>query len=390
MTHGTGRGTDRQRERDPVVTASSVSGRSAPENGRSAPGRGRSAPGNDRSAPTLPRPRGPLSAGVIGALKGDRAALPALSPEVSGPGPDPYGQDLQLALYVLYELHYRGFAGVDDDNEWDPSLLRLRGAAERRFLSALRSDVPDGRGVDDALAALLVEPPGHDEHGVSHFLQRKGELWHLREYAALRSLYHLKEADPHAWVIPRLRGRAKAAMVAVEYDEFGAGRAENIHARLFADLMADLGLDTTYGRYLDAGPAAALATVNLMSLLGLHRSLRGALAGHFATVEITSSPASRRLARAMRRTGAGPAAQRFYDEHVEADAVHEQVVRRDVIGGLLTDEPHLAPDIVFGIAATTLLEEQLARHLLSAWHAGVTSLRVPLDARGEHLADGGP
>ncbi|MFE4829307.1 iron-containing redox enzyme family protein [Streptomyces sp. NPDC056672] len=347
-------------------------------------------PGNDRFAPTLPRPRGPLSAGVIGALKGDRAALPALSPEASGPGPDPYGEDLQLALYVLYELHYRGFAGVDDDDEWDPSLLRLRGAAERRFLTALRSDVPDSRGVDDALAALLVEPPGHDDRGVSHFLQRKGELWHLREYAALRSLYHLKEADPHAWVIPRLRGRAKAAMVAVEYDEFGAGRAENIHARLFADLMADLGLDTTYGRYLDAGPAAALATVNLMSLLGLHRSLRGALAGHFATVEITSSPASRRLAQAMRRTGAGPAAQRFYDEHVEADAVHEQVVRRDVIGGLLTDEPHLAPDIVFGIAATTLLEEQLARHILSAWHTGETSLRVPLDARGEHLADGGP
>jgi hypothetical protein len=78
-------------------------------------------------------------------------------------------------------------------------------------------------------------------------LERHGELWQLREYAALRSLYHLKEADPHAWVIPRLRGRAKAGMVAIEYDEFGAGRAENIHAQLFADLMTELGLDTGYG-----------------------------------------------------------------------------------------------------------------------------------------------
>ena len=25
--------------------------------------------------------------------------------------PDPYGLDLQLALYMCYELHYRGFAG---------------------------------------------------------------------------------------------------------------------------------------------------------------------------------------------------------------------------------------------------------------------------------------
>lgn len=39
-------------------------------------------------------------------------------------------------------------------------------------------------------------------------------------------------------------------MAAVEFDEFGGGRADRVHARLFADLMADLGLDTTYGRYL--------------------------------------------------------------------------------------------------------------------------------------------
>ncbi len=60
--------------------------------------------------------------------------------------------------------------------------------------------------------------------------------------------------------------------------------------------MTDLGLDTAYGRHLDAAPAEMLAVVNLMSLFGLHRELRGALVGHFAEVEITSSPGSRRLA----------------------------------------------------------------------------------------------
>lgn len=79
-------------------------------------------------------------------------------------------------------------------------------------------------------------------------------------------------------------------MAAIEYDEFGAGRADRVHARLFADLMTDLGLDTTYGRYLDDGRASMLALVNLMSMFGLHRRLRGALVGHFAAVEITSSP----------------------------------------------------------------------------------------------------
>ncbi|MFF3749362.1 iron-containing redox enzyme family protein [Streptomyces sp. NPDC002018] len=339
-------------------------------------------PSTDRHAaryagPALPEPRGELSARAIDVLRGLGTPLPGARDTGRA---DPYGEDLQLTLYVLYELHYRGFAGVGGHHEWDPELLRLRGAAEERFLTALRADAPSTGGVDEALAALLVEPVGDDGNSVSHYLRREGELRHLREYAALRSLYHLKEADPHAWVIPRLRGRAKAAMVAIEYDEFGAGRAEDVHAQLFADLMADLGLGTAYGRYLDTGPAEALATVNLMSLLGLHRSLRGALVGHFAAVEVTSSPGSRRLAEAMRRTDAGPAAERFYDEHVEADAVHEQVVRRDVIGGLLDDEPELAPDVVFGIRATELLEDRLGRHVLSAWRDGRTALRAPLDA----------
>ena len=52
-----------------------------------------------------------------------------------------------------------------------------------------------------------------------------------------RSIYHHKEADPHAWVIPRLRGTAKAALVAVEFDEFGGGHADRMHSQLYADLL---------------------------------------------------------------------------------------------------------------------------------------------------------
>jgi hypothetical protein len=334
----------------------------------------------EREGQPLPTPRGPLSAAVADRL---RAAGPPPGAEQIAAA-DPYGDDLQLALYLCYELHYRGFAGVDPEHEWDPELLRARAGLEKRFLAALRADAPVHDGVDDALADLLVEPV--DGTGVTHYLRDEGELWMLREYAAHRSLYHLKEADPHAWVLPRLWGRAKAAMAAVEFDEFGGGRADRVHARLFADLMADLGLDTTYGRYLEAASAEALATVNMMSLFGLHRALRGALVGHFAAVEVTSSPGSRRLAEAMRRTGAGPAAEHFYDEHVEADAVHEQVVRRDVIGGLLEEEPHLAPDVAFGIDATDFVEDRFARRLLADWRAGRSSLRSHVTSGASHTS----
>lgn len=323
----------------------------------------------DHDGPLFPSPRGPVSAGVKGYLL-NNGPLPR--PETVAAA-DPYGDDLQIALYLCYELHYRGLAGVPPEREWDTDLLRTRAALEHRFLTTLRADTTVHDSVEDALGDLLVEPV--EGSGVSHFLREQGELWQVREYATHRSLYHLKEADPHAWVLPRLTGRAKVAMAAVEFDEFGGGRPDRLHARLFANLMTDLGLDTTYGRYVDAASAEMLATVNLMSLFGLHRALRGALVGHFAAVEITSSPGSRRLADAMRRTGAGPAAEHFYDEHVEADAVHEQVVRHDVIGGLLEEQPHLAPDVVFGIDATGHVEDRFAARLLEDWRAGRSSLR---------------
>ncbi|MGW7317236.1 iron-containing redox enzyme family protein [Streptomyces sp. NPDC054865] len=329
------------------------------------------------NGPHLVDGRGELSGAVAEALRTATAPVCADGAVVQA---DPWGEDLHLALYLLYELHYRGFDGVDDDREWDPDLLRLRQAMEDRFLHALRAELAEApRTVEEAFAPLLVEPV--DLSGsLSHHLEKDGELWQLREYAALRSLYHLKEADPHAWVIPRLTGRAKAAMVAIEYDEFGAGRVENMHARLFANLMVDLGLDPAYGHYLDRAPAPLLATVNLMSLFGLHRASRGALVGHFACVEVTSSPGSRRLAKAMRRCGAGTAAERFYAEHVEADAVHEQVVRHEVIGGLLSAEPDLEADIAFGCAATVLLEDRLADHITAAWAADRSALLTPSTA----------
>jgi len=100
--------------------------------------------------------------------------------------------------------------------------------------------------------------------------------------------------------------------------------------------------------------------------------------GHFASTEITSSPGSRRLAEALERMGAPAACIQFYREHVEADAVHEQVVRTDVVGDLVAREPHVDRDVVFGIRARDVVENRLAERMMSSWTAGHTSLPRPL------------
>ncbi|MEV4240276.1 iron-containing redox enzyme family protein [Nocardia sp. NPDC050408] len=325
----------------------------------------------DTSTPVLPGPRGELSAGIVETLRGDIGH--SVPPMIDA---DPYGEDLQLALQLCYELHYQGFDGVDPGWEWDPRLLELRAGCEERFLDAMVRDVPGGTDLDAELAQLVTEPT--EPTGIGAHLREAGEWWQMREYFVHRSIYHHKEADPYAWVIPRLRGQAKASLVAVEFDEFGGGRGERVHAQLYADLLAAAGLESAYLYYLDVVPAPMLAVVNMMSLFGLHRHLRGALVGHFATVETTSSPGAARMVEALRKLDAAPACIRFYTEHVEADAVHEQVMRRDVIGDLIARQPELTSSIVLGIQATNLLEDRFDDHVRAQnWAHGRSSLRSP-------------
>jgi heme oxygenase-like protein len=321
----------------------------------------------------LPDPRGPVTELLLDALPRPVTRLPA--PAVDGAGEE----DLHLALYLCYELHYRGLPGVDDRWEWEPSLLALRGALEQRFEEAVRDDVPvpaNGAPIDVALREIEAadEPPSLSRH-----LERSGTLEQYLEFVAHRSAYQLKEADPHSWALPRLSGEPKGALVEIQADEYGGGDPARIHAAMFADTMDALGLDSRYGAYVDRIPAVTLATVNLMSMFGLHRRLRGAIVGHLALFEMTSSVPNRRYAAGLRRLGRHDATA-FYDEHVLADAVHESIAAVDLAGGLARQEPAVAPDILWGAAALVELEGRFARHLLDSWAAGRSSLRVPLGA----------
>lgn len=292
---------------------------------------------------------------------------------------DPYGIDVQLSLYVCYELHYRGFAGVDPEWEWSPALLHLRARLEEAFLTAVHRDLGEIDCSATEEIRRLSAAPG-DVSRPAEYLRDEGTWQQMREYFAHRSVYHLKEGDPHAWAIPRLSGQAKASLVAAEFHGCGAGRGDQVRQRRYADLMDAADLDSSYLAYIDRVPAAALAVVNLMSLFGLHRSHRGAAIGYFAAIEITSSRRSRLLLDALDRLDAPGPCREFYREHLQADAVHEQAVRSDVVGELLSAEPHLGDDVVFGMRAFELLEERLGGHLLRSWRSGDPSLRRPLSA----------
>ncbi|MEX0836613.1 MAG: iron-containing redox enzyme family protein [Nitriliruptor sp.] len=297
------------------------------------------------------------------------------------PDDDPVdGDDTHLALYLLYELSYRGVEGVDERWEWHPGLLTLRAELEERFTLVLQELVGELPEVDDIAAFLrtLCTDDASARDGASASVSRRCEhdatLEQVREQAIHRTAWQLKEADPHSWAIPRLGGRPKAALVAIQADEYGDGVDEDVHAELYALTLEQLGLDASPNVYLDLLPGVTLATVNLVSMFGLHRRWLGAVVGHLAVFEMSSVTTMARYATALRRLGFGPWACLFYDTHVVADATHQTIAAHELAGGLVEQDPRRLDDVVFGALALCRLEGRFTELVLDAWDRGESSL----------------
>lgn len=318
----------------------------------------------------LPAPRGPVSQQLCHILAGQPSEL---APVASLPRRLIDDADCQLALWMLFELHYRGFEGVDPDLEWDPLLLHSRGMLEAGFEDELRALTADdveqanrrGGSLTSRLTCLIDDLDGGS---LAAFLQRQATVEQFADFMRQRSIYHLKESDPQSFVLPRIHGAAKVALAELQYDEYGAGRPERIHSGLFAEALEAMGIDSAYGAHIDEADATTLAVNNAMSMFALRRRLRGAALGHLAAFEATSSSPCRRIVSGIERLGLPAATATYFDEHVEADAAHEQVAIRNICATLVDDDPRLADDVLFGAASCLRLDELAGNQLLTAWH----------------------
>lgn len=309
------------------------------------------------------------------------------------------GDDLQLTLWMLYALHLHGVEGVDDAWEWDPGLVAAAGVLETAFETSLRGQAYDlierarreattaHRHLGPVAAALLALTRLDLGPSLSRWIASRATLEQIREFLVLKSIYQLKEADPHTFVIPRLQGRAKAAAVEIQGDEYGGGDPPAVHSALFAASLHEAGLSDRLGRYADHVPASVLAADNAVVMFGLHRRLRGAVVGHLAAIEMTSTIPMRRYAAGIARVGLPPQVAAYFHEHVMADAAHEQVALHDLVRPFARSHPQRSDDVLFGAATALMLDADFAREAIRAWEDGRTALRRPIADIGEDAHD---
>jgi hypothetical protein len=325
----------------------------------------------------LPPPRGPLSAWLNDRLLSGHEADRTI--EV-GQSHRPFADDdLQLALWVAYELQYRGFDEVDPDRQWDPDVIAFRNELDRPWIGWLQANCrvrPTDQPVAEQLRTLI---DADDGPRLAPYLRRHATVEQFREFVRNRSVYQLKEADPHSFGIARLDGAAKAALVEIEADEYGGGRAERMHSELFRTTMRWLGLDDSYGRYVATAPAVTLAVSNVMSLFALHSRWTAALLGHLAALEMTSTLPNRQYAAGAIRLGASEEQARYFTEHVEADAVHEQIAAHDLCGSYVQQHSDAIGDVLFGARCSLAVDNLFAEHLLNEWNSSTRHPQPCLD-----------
>ncbi len=311
----------------------------------------------------VPKPRGELSEWLGAALRSGAPedSLAAAAPDGDG--------DAHLALWMLYEQHYRGFEDVDVRLEWHPTLLALRASLEEWFTDQLVERFVPPTRTDPFADSFFSYVAEQDGPSVATFVQREADREQVLALLRVRSLYQLHEADPTTWAIPRLPARPQVALMALQYDEYGGGRPHRQHAHLFARGMDACLLDPAYGAYVDTAPVEALAQNNAMSMFGLHRRWRAAAVGHLAAFEAVSSLPSRQMAQGLRRLEMPEEIAAYYVEHVEADAVHEQLAVREICQPLVEHEPALVDDVFLGAFTCLDLEARTAAALLESWAA---------------------
>lgn len=329
----------------------------------------------------LPAPRGPISTALFACLSGDPGPVPSQLTELVDALPETTAdarsdEDVQISLWVCYGLSYAGFDGVDERWEWEPSLLAVRGGMEAVFERDVLAEVRVPEDLTPAkVPTFLMDLCSAAPTEFLKFMHHTATLEQFRELVITRSIDALHEGDAHTWAIPRVTGRAKSALIEIQADEYGGGMPGRGHYELYEILMSELDLDPAYGAYIEQIPAAALALHNLRSMFGLHQRWRGRILGNLAATEIGSSLINRHFSEGLARLGASKRSRWFYDEHILADAVHEQLAAHDMCGGFVADYPAEWEQVVIGALATLNVRALFARSVVDPWAAGVTSLR---------------
>jgi len=277
---------------------------------------------------------------------------------------------------ILYNLNRLNLFWYDDlrnyQNERSPYLKslvdRLESAWQAWELSQLDVDKIQQLNIESVKQALQERADADLDPPLSltkKYLRETMDLPGYRLLLAIASLDGLVEASRLSRILGGASNEIQATLIRVLLEEYGNGRLARKHSTFFAQMMAELGLQTEPEAYFDLVPWQVLASINHNFLLTERKRHFLRYNGGLTYFEIAGPAIYTDYMLAAQRLQLSDAAMGYWELHIREDERHGQWMLTDVALPLADRYPQNAWELVLGYDQEKLIGDRAAAAVMA-------------------------
>jgi hypothetical protein len=190
-----------------------------------------------------------------------------------------------------------------------------------------------------------LDPPLNEN---KRYLREEMTLAGYRHLLAIASLDGLVEASRLSRILGGASNEVQATLIRVLLEEYGNGRLNRKHSTFFAQMMAELGLNTEPEGYFDLVPWELLASINQNFLLTECKRHFLRYNGGLTYFEIVGPSIYKDYMTAAERLGLSDNAMGYWELHIREDERHGQWMLHQAALPLVDQYPKYAWELVLG------------------------------------------
>lgn len=206
-------------------------------------------------------------------------------------------------------------------------------------------------------AEFDLEPPLAPE---ARFIREEMSLEGYRHLLAIASFDGLVEASRMTSILGGAANEVQCTLVRVFLEEYGNGKLSRKHSTFFANMMAELGLNTEPEGYFDLVPWEVLAAANHNFLLTQRKRHFLRYNGGLTYFEVAGPSIYRNYMTAAQRLGLSDTAMGYWELHIREDERHGRWMLEDVALPLADRYPEQAWELVLGYDQDKFMGDRIA------------------------------
>lgn len=263
---------------------------------------------------------------------------------------------IQRILYRINRLHLFWYDDLQNyENERSIYLHSVRDLLESTWqaweLAQLDTEgltQLDSNKVKQALQERATQDLNPPLSEAKHYIQKGMTLEGYRLLLAIASLDGLVEASRLSRILGGASNEIQSTLFRVLLEEYGNGRLARKHSTFFAQMMAELGLQTSPEAYLDLVPWQVLASINHNFLLTERKQNFLRYNGGLTYFEISGPSLYNDYMIAAERLQLSEAAMGYWKLHIREDERHGQWMLTEVALPLADKYPKDAWELLLG------------------------------------------